>query len=174
MSQVCCTTEGEVTKASQYDQAEGRLYERNAGRLCCGQEQYNFKTDVCCDQNRTIPKPAGANQDNWLQCCGGQAITDINGQLCYQDRIVQRRGSDTYVCGDTTYDVQTQFCCDDKLYDVKSNMACCRKIQEVYNKTTHQCCYDVIERLTEEDQAVKNDACCAIEYESTVVKPYFY
>ena len=137
-----------------------KLHDKSKGQNCCGLESYNFKEHLCCD-GIIIPKPDVPNKASWMTCCGGQVLTNETGQLCVNDKILERPDKRWLACGSDVYNSKSQLCCHDKIYDKNSDMDCCDLAHDLYNKTIQQCCHDTIQEMSEEDLLVENGTCCA-------------
>ena len=133
---------------------------------CCGTQKFDYSTEVCCDRDKKIPKPPGAEVNAWLTCCGDEVVANPTTQICIDGKIRSRKGPFYGACGKRQYDFRRQLCCDDRLHRTNVNLGCCSttKVPQAYDTRTHLCCSDGLVTLTREDRSKGNDACCTPYY----------
>jgi hypothetical protein len=123
----CCGTPVGVYNASAEiccnGTIEGKLYQDNTS--CCGSQQFNYQTDICCDQGQG---PINKTYGDVTGCCGSTPYNYTSTSCCYPSLA--------------TYDTQSETCCNGTvLYNPFGEYsACCGTV--VYNWSQSLCCND--------------------------------
>ncbi|XP_026171264.1 usherin [Mastacembelus armatus] len=115
---------------------------------CCGHDQYNMKTQWCCEVNQTLQieniqpdcsKEYSASCRPKLSCCGKVGF-DKNKQLCCgplnDKKVLMKNSPDHQCCGHDQVNTSTHCCCgEDETLKIKPiNSTCCQNKPGVQQK----------------------------------------